>query len=210
MIPPYRFIRMQAPALACLLALAACADADPEPLTDNSWTVDSQDTDFAFVTVKAGSVVEAHSFNAVSGSVAPDGGAELAIDLSSLETGVDVRDERMRAILFDVANYPKAQVTAQLDPAAFGDLAVGDSMTMPVHAALSLHGVEQEVDADLRVLRAGPDKVVVETVKPIIVDGDSFGLGEGLAKLQELAKLPAITPSVPVSFSITFTRVPQG
>lgn len=200
---------MRLPHIACsaaaLLLLAACSQA-PAPLAQGSWTLDPARSELSFVTVKAGTVAEAHSFGKLAGSVGPDGAAVLDIDLASVATGVDIRDQRMRDVLFETATYPKASVSAKLDPAAFAQLGVGESKTVPITATLDLHGMKEAVDTKLTVTRAGPDMVLVTTTRPIIVDAASFGLGEGVEKLRELASLPAIAPAVPVSFTLTYTR----
>ncbi len=43
-------------------------------------------------------------------------------------------------------------------------------------------------------------EVLVENSVPILVHAGEFGLTEGLETLQGLAKLPSITPIVPVGF----------
>lgn len=192
-------------AACAALALAGCSKGPP-PLAEGSWTLDNARSHFSYVTVKAGTVAEANSFDTLSGSVAADGAATLEIDLSSVDTGVDIRNQRMREVLFDVAANPKASVTAKLDPASFDGLGVGQSKLVPISATLDLHGMSDKVDATLDVTRAGPDTVVVSTAKPIIIDAAAFGLGAGVEKLRELANLPAITPVVPVSFTLTYTR----
>ncbi|PQA85675.1 YceI family protein [Hyphococcus luteus] len=191
-------------ASACL-GLAACSQPAETPL-NGAWTVDGAESHFSFVTVKAGAIAEAHSFGSVTGSVSADGAAQIDIDLDTVETNIDIRNERMREFLFETDSFPTATVTAQLDPSVFAQLGVGESVTQPVTATLNLHGVENDVDAELSVTRIGPDKVLVATTEPIIINADSFDLGDGVEKLRELAGLPGITPQVPVAFSLVFTR----
>jgi hypothetical protein len=50
------------------------------------------------------------------------------------------------------------------------------------------------------------DKVVVSSATPIIIKAADFGLEKGVAKLQELAKLPSIATAVPVNFVLTFSK----
>ena len=192
------------------LYLAACsqpaATGNTLPPLDGNWTVSSGDTHFSIVTVKAGTVAEAHTFSDLTGSVSADGAVKVEIPLSTIATNIDIRDERMRDFLFETATFPTATVTAQVNPAAFADLGIGDSLTVPVAATLDLHGQTGEIDTDLVVTRIGADKVQVATSTPIIIHADDYALGAGVEKLRELASLPAITPSVPVSFSIVFTR----
>lgn len=194
-------------ALAATLGLAACSSA-PEgdaPLA-GSWTLDSGESHLAFVSVKAGQVAEAHSFPGLSGSVSEAGQAELSIDLASVDTAIDIRNERMRDMLFKVADFPTATVTTTLDPAAFGALQAGDTLVQPVTATLDLHGTTGEVTTDLTVTRVGANKVRVQTIAPMIVSADSYGLGEGVEALRQVANLDSITGSVPVTFSLTFVQ----
>lgn len=188
------------------LGLAACSTPPAEQPLSGSWTLDAAESNLAFVTVKGGQVAEAHSFPGLTGSVSESGEATLAIDLASVDTLIDVRNERMREMLFNVAEFPSATVTTTLDPAAFGTLLAGDTMVQSVTATLDLHGTSGEVTSDLSVTRVGANKVRVQTIAPIIVSADSYGLGEGVEALREVANLDSITTSVPVTFSLTFVQ----
>lgn len=199
---------MRITAAAALTFTAACAQgpAEPTPLAQGAWSVDAAASSLSYVSVKSGEIAEANSFTGLSGSVTPEGAASLEIDLSSIETKVDIRNERMRDIFFEVATHPKAKVTAKIDPAAFDTLAVGASVTQPLEATLSVKGVEAPVETQVSVTRTGENSVLVTSTEPVIVYADALELTEGLAKLQEIAGLPSITPAVPVSFSIAFKR----
>lgn len=192
--------------IAVLVALAACSQPAPRALNEGSWALDAEASSLSFVSVKAGDVGEAHGFSSLAGSVSPAGKATLTIDLASVDTGIDIRNERMREFLFDVATYPQATVTAQVDPAAFAALKVGESLDQKLDASLELRGIQTAVEAEVTVLRAGPDRVVVSTARPIIIDAGVIELTDGLAKLQELAGLPSISTAVPVTFALSFAR----
>ncbi len=193
--------------LASPLALAACNTAPTEdaPLAGD-WVLSSGESHLAFTTVKNGQVAEAHSFSGLSGSVSADGAAELSIALASVETGIDIRNERMRDLLFDVVDFPAATVTAALDPAAFAGLQTGDTLVQPVATTLSVHGANAEVATDLAVTRLGEGKVNVSTIAPIIVSADSLDLADGVEELRNIANLDSITGQVPVTFSLTFEQ----
>ncbi len=199
---------VKALAVPALLVLAACAQAPAEapPLTDGSWSIDPAASSLSYVSIKAGEIAENNSIDGLSGSVSPEGAATIAIDLASVETGVDIRDERMRELFFEVAQHPTATVTAQLDPAAFGALGIGESMVQPLAATLTLKGVEAPVETEVVITRIAEDRVLAVTGEPVILQTDAFGLADGLAQLQELAGLPSITPAVPVTFRLTFQR----
>ena len=119
---------------------------------------------------------------------------------------MDIRDERMREIFFVVTNNPTAILSAQINPATFETLGLGDSLTTPIEGSLSLNGKEATVQAEITVTRTGVDRVLAVATKPVIVEARRFGLIEGLAKLQALAGLSSITPVVPVTFSIVLER----
>jgi len=195
-------------AASAALALAACSQAPAEPpaLTGTQWTLDNEASELSYVTIKSGEIAEANSFEGLSGSVAADGTASVTIDLASVSTGIDIRDERMREVFFVVTDNPSATVTAQIDPAAFEALAIGESAQTTLDATLSLKGIEAPLSAEVTVTRAGADKVLAVSNAPVIIDASRFELIDGLGQLQELANLPSITPVVPVSFALTFTR----
>lgn len=193
---------------AILIALSACSQAPDAPaaLTTSAWTVDGAASELSYVSIKAGDIAETNSFESLSGSVTAEGAAVIEIDLASVNTGIDIRDERMRDIFFVVADNPTATVTAQIDPASFEALSVGESTQTTLDGTLALKGVEAPFEAEVTVTRAGPDRVLAVSNAPVIVEARSFELTDGLAQLQELAGLPSITPVVPVTFSLTFTR----
>jgi polyisoprenoid-binding protein YceI len=198
------------------LGLVACAEkggdapkdaaTEAAPLIEGSWALDPTGSRLSYVSIKAGEIAEANRFDKLTGSVAADGTATLDIDLASVNTGVDIRNERMREIFFQVADNPKAIVTAKLDPAAFAGLAVGQSLTRPLKATVALKGATSEVETEVLVTRVSADRVTVVPTAPVIISTDMFGLTDELGELRALAQLPSITPAVPVTFTLAFNR----
>ncbi|ESZ87432.1 MAG: hypothetical protein Q27BB25_08585 [Blastomonas sp. CACIA14H2] len=194
-------------AVSLALALAACsagADQAEAPLPEGAWQLAADQSNVGFVSVKAGNVGEAHSFRKLSGTVEPDGTVGVAIDLASVDTGIDIRNQRMRDMLFEVANFPEARLTAKIDPNAVKALKPGERKAMTVPVTLDLHGTTNSIEAPLTVTRLAGDTVLVETAKPLIIDASAVGLEAGVGKLQEIAKLPAISTAVPVTASLVF------
>lgn len=208
--------RSAALAFALAIGLAACAGPEADaplaeatasaPVTEGAWTLDPAGSRLAYVSIKAGEVAEVNRFAALSGSVAADGTASLAIDLASVDTGVEIRDERMREIFFAVADNPEAIVTVKLDPARFAGLAVGQSVTRPLTANVTIKGASSDVETDVMVTRLAEDRVLVVPTAPVIVSTDMFSLTDELGELRALAQLPSITPAVPVTFTLAFRR----
>ncbi len=195
-------------AAASLLFAAACSGAPAEPtaLTQGAWSLDNDGSNLTYVSIKADEIAEVNSFETLSGTVSADGTASVDIDLASVSTGVDIRDERMRDVFFVVADNPAANVSVEFDAAAFTSMGVGESASTNLSGTLSIKGIEAPFAADVTVTRTGEDSVLVVSNAPVIVEASRFELTGGLAQLQELAGLPSITPVVPVSFSLAFTR----
>lgn len=180
-----------------LLSLCAGAAAD--------WTLVPEDSSLGFVSTKNGRIVEGHQFTGLAGSVSGSG-AELIVDLSTVDTLIPIRDERMRELLFEVADHPRARFRAAVEPGTVEALAVGESVRLDVAGELDLHGAVQPLRATLLVTRAAEDRVTVATTRPVVLSADAFALGAGIQRLREIAGLDSITPMVPVSFALGFAR----
>lgn len=170
------------------------------------WTLSSEESRIGFVSVKAGAFAESHSFKEVQGAVSEDGAAEIVISLDSVETNIDIRNERMREFLFETDKHPTATVAATIDLDAFSELETGARDSIAFTGEVTLHGVTAPFETTLTVTRLSDARVLVETTDPVILYTDEFGLTAGVDKLRELAGLPSITPAVPVSASLVFER----
>lgn len=190
-------------------ALVACsqpAAEAPAPAAQTAWALVPDQSRLSFVSVKAGEVAEVHHFTQLAGSVTPEGAATVEIPLDSLETGITIRNERMRQLLFETGTFPKASITASIDLASLADLPVGQQRRMPLAGQLALHGVTAPIETQVTVTRAAEDRVVVASLDPLVVDAGSFGMAGGIAELAKIANLPGITPAAPVTFQLMFAR----
>lgn len=167
------------------------------------WTLVPEESSLGFVSVKNARIAEGHVFTSIEGAVS-DSGAELVVDLGSVDTLIPIRNERMRELLFEVASFPTATFRTGIDLDTLEDLAVGESRRMDVSGELDLHGETQPLTATLLVTRTAMDRVGVATTRPIVISADAFALGDGVARLREIAGLDSITPMVPVSFALSF------
>jgi polyisoprenoid-binding protein YceI len=168
-----------------------------------SWALDEGASSVHFVTVKNAVIAETHEFLAFSGAVAGDEAA-VTIALGSVETLIPIRNERMREMLFEVASYPEATLTAPVTQAALEALAPGESVEERLSGTLALRGQSIPLELAVRVSRQGPDAVRVESLGPVMVSAEQLGLAPGVEALRAIAGLNSITPMVPVSFSLLF------
>ncbi|WP_299609373.1 YceI family protein [uncultured Tateyamaria sp.] len=183
-------------ALGLGLALAATT------VSADSWTLDGDASNLAFGSIKFNDTGEVHSFKSLDGSVAEDGTVTLGIDLSSVETNIDIRNERMVEHVFK--NAPRATVSAQIDMSAMEAVAVGDSAVMEVEGTLDLLGVEVPLYGDMFVMRLTDDKVMVTTDSMMFLSTADAEIDPGVDKLMELASLPNIVRAVPVTLRLMF------
>ena len=169
------------------------------------WTLDADASTLGFVSVKNGQIAEGHRFTGLSGNVG-DAGAELSVDLATVDTLIPIRNERMRELLFEVVDFPTAVFSSEIDLAPVLEAAPGDSMTLTLAGTLSLHGVEAPFGGEVRVTRVDADTVTVATVRPLVLSAAAFGLDAGVERLREIAGLSGITGMVPVNFALSFER----
>ncbi|MHA7873168.1 MAG: YceI family protein, partial [Hyphococcus sp.] len=149
---------------------------------------------------------ESHYFREVSGSVSASGATQIVIPLDSVETNIDIRNERMREFLFETEQYPTATVAAAVDLEAMDDLEPGERKPVDFAGELTLHGASVPFETTLTVTRLSATRALVETTDPVILYADQYNLLAGVKKLMALAGLPSITPAVPVTASLVFER----
>jgi len=176
------------------------------PAAHAGWSLDNDSSQLNFVSVKADKVAEVHTFKTLSGKVDDAGYVEIAIDLTSVDTNIAIRDERMKEFLFETERFAVAVLTAQVDADAVAELAVGSTQALSVEGELTLHGQSEPVTLALNVVRLSDSELLAISSQPVIINAGSFDLADGVEKLREIAGLPSISTAVPVTFSLTFKR----
>ena len=164
------------------------------------WTL-SDSSLIGFVSIKNNSIGENNAFERVSGSITESGQVSVSVDLSSVQTGVGIRNERLQKMLFEVAGFPTATIDAALSDSQIAALKAGGAQTESVAVSISLHGKTVSKTANLSVNASGGD-VRVTTTQPIVITAQEFGLEAGVAALQQIAGLNAISRSIPVTVDL--------
>lgn len=168
------------------------------------WILNNDKSTLSFVSTKAVNAAEVHRFAAFSGSIDASGMVEVSIDLTSVDTAIELRDDRMREMLFETGKFAAATLTASIDAEMLSGLAVGDSMEATVNSQLALHGETSELAIDVLVARTSDSEIFVVSKKPVVVNAQYFRLTQGIEKLREVAGLPSISTAVPVTFVLSF------
>ena len=181
--------------LLAVAALSARAD----------WYLDGESSRLSFVSTKNANVSEVQRFLVLHGKVDPEGLAQVEIELESINSGIPLRDERMRKELFRIDRFPDAMITTKIDLRPINDLAPGAQLELRLPLMVDLHGKQHEYQAELLATRLDDRRFQVVTLEPLVINAEDFDLAPGLETLRKLAGLSAISLSVPVGAVLIFT-----
>ncbi|NHX01771.1 YceI family protein [Pseudomonas koreensis] len=186
-------------AFASLLLAAAALPAQA------NWYLDGESSRLSFVSTKNAHISEVQRFLVLHGKVDPSGRAEVEVELDSINSGIPLRDERMRKELFQIEQFPEATISTQIDLRPINDLAPGAQLELRLPLTVNLHGKQHEYPAELLATRLDDRRFQVVTLEPLVINAEDFDLAPGLETLRNLAGLSAISLSVPVGAVLIFT-----
>ena len=184
-------------ALALLTGASLSAQAN--------WYLDGESSRLSFISTKNANICEVQRFLVLHGKVDSKGVAEVEIEMDSVNSGIPLRDERMRKELFEIKTFPEALITAQIDLRPINDLAPGAQLELRLPVTVNLHGKQHPYNAELLATRLDDRRFQVVTLEPLVINAEDFDLAPGLESLRKLAGLSAISLSVPVGAVLIFT-----
>lgn len=170
-----------------------------------NWQLENNSSKVSFVSVKKDIIGEVHHFKSLTGEIDDKQKLSLEIDLTSVETNIPIRNERMQNMLFNTKTFPTLTLTANVTK-ELGKLEQGHTAAMKVPATLSLMGIEKEINVDVFAAKTKANTLLVSSMSPIIINTADFGLTDGINALQKVAGLPNIAKAVPVTFVLHFTQ----
>lgn len=183
--------------LALLAALALPAHAN--------WYLDNESSRLSFTSTKNADIAEVHRFLVLHGKVDGKGAAEVEVELESVNTGIPLRDERLRDQVFQIRKFPSARITAQLDLRPINALAPGAQLELRLPLTVQLAGQTHRYNAQLLATRLDDRRFQVVTLEPLVVHAQDFGLAPSFTALRTSAQLSALSLSVPVGAVLIFT-----
>lgn len=196
------FILLAAFAPSLLLAQPSFAQESP---FQNGWTLRRDASSIRFQTVKNVTKVESSTFAEFEGGIDETGAVKITVFLDSVDTKIDLRNVRMRFLLFETFQFPQAVITAQIEPAQLSDLRSVRRKFIPLKFNMELHGVKASFDAEVSATLLNDDLVAISSTVPISIPTSAFNLDGGVKKLEEAAKV-TIIPSATVSFDFVFAH----
>ena len=172
--------------------------------TTGAWSLDSTASYLNFATTKNTHNLEVHNFTGLSGNINSAGVATLTIDLSTVNTSVALRDERMRDMLFKVSSFPTATVMVPVPTNLISSLSIGQAAATDISATLNLHGVSGAITARVSVQKLTANRVLVQSLSPILVKAGDYALTDGVEALRAAVGIASISAAVPVDFALVF------
>lgn len=185
------------------IVLSTSASAiEPDPLS-SAWALDAGASEVTFQSDAATGSPETYHFSAYRGVIDHSGAAILKLRLASLDTQNDMRDVRLRFLFFETFKFPEATIRTHISREDLFALEEQRQTTMTLPFTLDLHGVSQELSAEVVATLGADNAVSVRSVAPVVVRAEDFGLAEGIERLEN-AFYGEITPEFPVSFNFVF------
>lgn len=172
-------------------------------ISSADWTL-QEPSSVHFLTSKNVHNTEVHQFKTFDASVKSNGQATLNIDLSSVDTRIEIRNKRMIEHLFEVSRFGNASFTADIPADVLKQAGTGKSIKHQLTGKISLHGELVTAYCDVMISQNLDNTIAVNSLTPMILDANDFNLVAGINKLRDIAGLKSITYSVPVIFSLTF------
>ncbi|WP_395338692.1 YceI family protein [Ningiella sp. W23] len=192
---PFRIMQLVKSALLTGVLLSSSAFADH--------VLNQEMSSVNFLSTKNVNVTESHTFDTFVGAIDDSGKLTLDVDLTSVNTLIPIRNERMQNMLFNVTDYTKASFSAQLDDSLLA-LTDGKSRAATVTGDLTISGVSKPITFDIVVTALADGKLSAVTTKPTLINASDYNLDAGIEMLREVAMLENISKSVPFSFYVVF------
>jgi polyisoprenoid-binding protein YceI len=170
------------------------------------WSLINDESTISFTSTKKSSISEVHYFKTIRGTINEKGNLALTIDLSSVETNIPIRNERMIKMLFEISQFANATLTTTINSQKITNLKEGDTHLDTLTFETSLHGVSQKIKTPVKFIKLSNNKLMLILEKPVVINASQFGLEKGIEQLKAIAKLPSISTAAPVTFSLTFTQ----
>ena len=169
-----------------------------------AWDLDNDNSRINFVSIKKGNVAELGRFTQLEGTISDTGETVLKINLASVDTKIQIRDDRMKEFLFETPKFAQATFSAQIDLSFLNNLPISGRAIQIIGGKFDLHGISKDIKADVMLTRLSLNQFSVSSFAPVLLNTEDFQMNAGIEKLRESAGLPSISSAVPVTFHLTF------
>jgi polyisoprenoid-binding protein YceI len=189
--------------IATLIGVLLSSLSFAESFTD--WALLSDSANFTIGTTKNETITEVHKLQKVEGFVRNNGNARVSVNLLSIDTGIEIRDERMQAMLFTTAT--QAVYSATVDMEKFRKLEAGDSKDFQLQGSLEMNDRSAVIPVATKITRLDSGNYQIKTVSANKIDVGKFGFSGGIEQLRAVANLKNISPIVTFEFKLEFEPI---
>ncbi len=187
-----------------LLLIFAATAVSADQHNEHLWQLNNGLSKLSYGTIKKNSVGEVNHFRTLTGHIDKEGKVLVNIDLTSIETYIDIRNTRMIDYVFG-KDVTTATLTASVDLSKIHSLQTGAIAAMDIEGSLALFDNNIPIETTMKVAKLGENQFMALTDEMIMIKTESMGVKAGIDKLKALAKLDSITRVVPVSMHLVFS-----
>jgi hypothetical protein len=189
--------------IAILIGVLLSSLSFAESFTD--WALVSDSSEFTIGTTKNETITEVHKLQQLEGFVRNNGNARVSLNLLSIDTGIEIRDERMQAMLFTTATQAVYSATVDMDE--FRKLEAGDSKDFQLQGSLEMNDRSTAIPVATKITRLHSGNYQIKTVSANKIDVGKFGFSGGIEQLRAVANLMNISPVVTFEFELEFEPI---
>ncbi len=171
------------------------------------WQLDVDQSQLSYVSTKNKTIAENNTVKFQSGQIklrenSAQFDVDLILDLTTVDTQIPIRDERVKSHLFNVKDQPVAKITSIIPQ----HLPINESTTQSF--TLSLNGQTKSYEIPVMIQKVNGN-MIVTSYEPVLIHAKDHGLNDGIDALLSIAKLQAISYEVPVDFKLVFHKINQ-
>lgn len=180
--------------IGCIFSSGAYAQVNYEIIPSSS--------SLSFSTIKNQYIIESALMKPTKGLIKQDGFFSIEIPVDSVSTGIPIRDERLKDLFFELANYPQVSVSGKLDLKLISN--EPKLLSLPVN--VEVYGNMKPFVFPVVVIKSN-NSILVSSYGQIVISASDFGIpSANLVKLAATVGGIKISEQVPVSFTLSFSK----
>jgi len=168
----------------------------------NAMSLNLNRSSLSFISIKKGHIAEINYFKKFALQISDQGLFQLSIDLSSVDTGIPLRDSRIRQHVFETNRFSEAIFQGKVNSNLYRNLKPGQYVNTVISGSLHLHGLTQKLQIAVNMTQLADGQLHIMNTTPILLDGNWFHFKKGIEKLKSIAHLKEINMTIPISFDI--------
>jgi len=173
-----------------------------QSLAADKFNIVSELSSVSFATIKKQFVVEPATINGLTGNLDDTGKFEINVPVVNIDTGVSIRNERLKSLFFNSALNPTIAISGQFKLATLKN----DVEKAIVPASVSFYGKTKAFNFPVMITKA-KNAITISSYAPVIVKASDFGIPtENLNKLSATVGGLALSDIIPLSINIVLKK----